>query len=502
MALTKAHNRMINSSPVNVKDLGAIGDGVTNDRAAVILALASNRNVIFPEGTYLIKPAILIESVSNLNVNAEAANFIGESRIFRFKNCSNVNWEGGKFTGDNTNTTGDAEFDIPGYFTYNNSTNCKVSKTIISGVGSGFTAASNKFVPITTFGVNTESILISKNIVSDGDDNTIWSFYGNNITISENIVKDQLNGRAICLQALNSCTVSDNTILSCAGDGISLMGTSNTSVVGNTLRALTIDTILTTSRAIAIEVNEAASVAAFNAQDADENLIPTTSTDRAYCRNVIVAGNTCKNGRQAFIVGAIRQADSTFVSNNGKVLFSNNLFTFMTTGGDIKKAKYFTLSNNDFTEFSNEAFRIDLAASQCSITDNEIDYFNTAGTGATAIIIDDADGLSPSGSAPWDFNTGTSIVIAGNKWSNGNTKRLTGSKFSKNGYMNIERGNSYISEDPLRNHVLFDKQIALADGIAAPTTLAGYAQIYVDTADGDLKIKFGDGTVKTIVTDT
>jgi hypothetical protein len=42
----------------------------------------------------------------------------------------------------------------------------------------------------------------------------------------------------------------------------------------------------------------------------------------------------------------------------------------------------------------------------------------------------------------------------------------------------------------------------LKDGVTAPSTLAGYASIYVDTADGDLKIKFGDGTVKTIVVDT
>jgi hypothetical protein len=42
----------------------------------------------------------------------------------------------------------------------------------------------------------------------------------------------------------------------------------------------------------------------------------------------------------------------------------------------------------------------------------------------------------------------------------------------------------------------------MIDGIAAPATSAGFAQLYVDTADGDLKVKFGDGTVKTIVTDT
>jgi hypothetical protein len=42
----------------------------------------------------------------------------------------------------------------------------------------------------------------------------------------------------------------------------------------------------------------------------------------------------------------------------------------------------------------------------------------------------------------------------------------------------------------------------LVDGVTAPSTAGGYARIYVDTADGDLKVKFGDGTVKTIATDS
>lgn len=44
--------------------------------------------------------------------------------------------------------------------------------------------------------------------------------------------------------------------------------------------------------------------------------------------------------------------------------------------------------------------------------------------------------------------------------------------------------------------------VAIKDGITAPSTATGFAQLYVDTADGDLKVKFGDGTVKTIVVDT
>lgn len=43
--------------------------------------------------------------------------------------------------------------------------------------------------------------------------------------------------------------------------------------------------------------------------------------------------------------------------------------------------------------------------------------------------------------------------------------------------------------------------LTIADGVTAPTAVEGYAQLYVDAADGDLKIIFGDGTVKTIVAD-
>ena len=47
-----------------------------------------------------------------------------------------------------------------------------------------------------------------------------------------------------------------------------------------------------------------------------------------------------------------------------------------------------------------------------------------------------------------------------------------------------------------------DNELALKDGMTAPTASAGYAKIYVDSADGDLKIIFADSTVKTIVVDT
>lgn len=44
--------------------------------------------------------------------------------------------------------------------------------------------------------------------------------------------------------------------------------------------------------------------------------------------------------------------------------------------------------------------------------------------------------------------------------------------------------------------------IGIRDGVTAPSATSGIAKIYVDVSDGDLKIIFGDGTVKTIVTDS
>jgi hypothetical protein len=47
-----------------------------------------------------------------------------------------------------------------------------------------------------------------------------------------------------------------------------------------------------------------------------------------------------------------------------------------------------------------------------------------------------------------------------------------------------------------------ETSMVVKDGITAPGATSGYAKIYVDTADGDLKVVFGDGTVKTLATDT
>ena len=65
MALTRVHNRLIAGAPVNVKDFGAVGDGVTDDAPAAIQAALNavgrmygcrkRRLVYFPAATILAK---------------------------------------------------------------------------------------------------------------------------------------------------------------------------------------------------------------------------------------------------------------------------------------------------------------------------------------------------------------------------------------------------------------------------------------------------------------
>jgi hypothetical protein len=44
------------------------------------------------------------------------------------------------------------------------------------------------------------------------------------------------------------------------------------------------------------------------------------------------------------------------------------------------------------------------------------------------------------------------------------------------------------------------RYLGLADGVPEPDTLLGITWIYIDRDDGNLKVKFGDGTIKTIAT--
>lgn len=80
---------------------------------------------------------------------------------------------------------------------------------------------------------------------------------------------------------------------------------------------------------------------------------------------------------------------------------------------------------------------------------------------------------------------------------------LNGNATISSGDLEVSSGSLGVGVDPDSvSAAKINGVMSIADGVTAPATTAGYAHIYVDSADGDLKVKFGDGTVKTIMTDT
>jgi pectate lyase-like protein len=70
MTLTKGRYRMILGSPSSVMDFGAVGDGVTDDRAAILSAEAAGLSLYFPPGVYRITSNMTISKVMTFAVGA------------------------------------------------------------------------------------------------------------------------------------------------------------------------------------------------------------------------------------------------------------------------------------------------------------------------------------------------------------------------------------------------------------------------------------------------
>jgi len=75
MPLTKATYSMISGSPANLRDFGAVGDGVANDAAALQAALnfckLNKKELFCPAGTYLINTQVTVTSFAGVTIRGE-----------------------------------------------------------------------------------------------------------------------------------------------------------------------------------------------------------------------------------------------------------------------------------------------------------------------------------------------------------------------------------------------------------------------------------------------
>jgi hypothetical protein len=110
MSLTKVTYSMIEDAPANVQDFGAVGNGTTDDSAAIQAAInsfGSNAGtVFFPQGSYLVETAINLNDKRGIRLVGTGALLISNNPGTR------ILWAGGSGSGSMLNAAGAVSIEI------------------------------------------------------------------------------------------------------------------------------------------------------------------------------------------------------------------------------------------------------------------------------------------------------------------------------------------------------------------------------------------------------
>jgi hypothetical protein len=518
---------------ISVKDFGAVGDGVTNDTAAIqaaVDAAAGGKAVFFPAGTYLgyinvpddtvlygegESSVIKLPTAANRAVIQSADTSGGNNNVQIFRLSVDGNRAG------QTNLIAHG-INIDGACENWLITQCKITNTYGhglqirgGGVPANSTVADNIRIIDNYFyscgnpnaGANgRESVYINQGqfiqilgnsldgsgrqgIALEGSGSA--SIATRRLIISNNIVRNSLAG-GIDDEANNGgqLIITSNYVENCPGAGIRVTGNSGDCVVSD-------NNILDVG--IGIDAESAASI--FSRLTISNNIVKTTTgigikVVTPYCTSIL----------------------NNQLSNIGGIGIDTN-------GDDVTQVR---INGNVITTVVSEGIVVRGYGQQIDVSYNSVFDAGTLATPVNGISI-----YTTSGSNVWEYVT----IVGNNVWDSRTPSFTTYSYYF--GYLdnatitnNISRnpatGDVYWVPTQLSNNVTlsdniwdtstwsgspntyYDKEsvskfagvFGLTDGVSAPATLTGIAQIYVDTADGDLKVKFGDGTVKTIATDT
>lgn len=330
MSLTKVTYSMIEGAPVNVLDFGAVGDGVTDDTAAIqaaVNALSANSCLVFPAGTYMVSNNI-VSTTSDVSVLGYGAKIVQTGTFkttLRFNSVSNIDVRGIWFVGKGTeyNAASSSWNGVAAVY-FSSCTNVSVSDCYMTnhsggsirwgGSADGFRFTNNKIVGIGTAGGitpggNNGDVAIS-GFASSADDNII---------IADNDISEHCFG--IGLSRGSNCVISGNVIHDIPGQhGVYLAEQSGIVIVNNTLENIELIGIknqladlvsLTTATDISISNNIIKDVGGSGiGVGATSGAAPLGS----YAENVSITNNVITNaGDYAIICESVRNAS---VSNN------------------------------------------------------------------------------------------------------------------------------------------------------------------------------------------
>lgn len=331
MTLTKATYSMIDGAPVNVRDYGAVGDGTTDDAAAIqaaVNAATANQTVYFPAGTYAVGAAgIAVTNKTGVTLAGDGAIIkataissltipsLGACSI-RFSSCTR---SGARGLTVNGNSIASAAIG------FSAGTECFVENcTVFGSGGTGQIISSNG-------GVRNRFI---NNIVHSGSGTARGMWLGNvtatdmetDIDITDNIVRNN-PATGIVLSSVGGRCVGNHArtnegagIIFPGGGGYSAknLAVAGNYCVDNLFHGMQSDVIYATDADCVSGINLTGNVCSSNSRGSGSGIY------MLYSRNCAVTGNVCLDNVAAGII-----ADD----NNFGLTISGNICADTRTGG-------------------------------------------------------------------------------------------------------------------------------------------------------------------------
>jgi hypothetical protein len=362
MSLTKASYSMITGAPANVLDYGAVGDGVTDDSAAINLALAGgNKIVYFPPGTYYIYAEDVVIPSNTVIEGGFATIKYGKSpsrpyitRIY-IDNATNVRVQNLRVDGNYSVWTNASVYTLQIY----DSTDITITGCeIFNGLGSGIDVSQSD-----DQGATNKRMLFDNNYIHDIGSAAIGGFYayGNGISVT--------GGQDIVIR--------NNNIQNIYGVGaIDLEGRlqNNIQIVGNRIRG-------TSGNAAGIKLYAGGVDVASNYIVIRDNILNLLSTDssptaepaiwiQAGGNGVSITGNQIYDANAGGIV--VQTGNEVFLDNNS-IRTSPKAGFFINSAQQIKCTNNILLSDPSYDTSS--LFYIESNATTtgtCLVTGNTI----------------------------------------------------------------------------------------------------------------------------------
>jgi parallel beta-helix repeat protein len=496
---------------VSVKDFGAVGDGTTDDTSAIQAAINAASRIYFPEGTYKITDqaggyGLLVNAANKHLVGAglEIADLVYTS--------STADRPAIKVTADDVHISG-----------------LRVDGTANATKAAQTTANCNGIVLVDVDECSIRNCQIVGGHYGIHLENTTTDPDNLKHNVVEGCVIRNVQSTGIIVQRGQYTLVQGNNSEDCKIDGFKFAeGSQRNRILGNTSRNNGrdgfdvfdgfIDTILDGNLA---EDN------ALNGFEIKGTYDGTYSAGDYVARESVISNNIAvANGTSGTYPGfSIQSVRNTTITGNSSIENTGSGYDLGTVQGCILSSNSASRNTQHGFDFSTSISRL-LVVGCYAIDNSWVDGSTQNGTYHGFTI---ASGCSVQFTGCHSLN-GTTVGKKGGQgygfyWE----AVVTGSRLlgcytldnvtdgvggvsgfaADNGIFNTTdngtfRGIQFVDDAMTKLEIANASfnEMAIVDGITAPSTVSGKAFIYVDTADGDLKVKFGDGTVKTIATDT